>query len=576
MWQAPETTEVAEPQPPTLDLRLLVLTDSWAHNFLHNLRELFSSSERLTTESNSADFWPDVFVHGGLPWWRFLQSAAYHAAALLTIWAGSRFLALQPHATIEPAFTHADVIYYTPAEYLPPLDTRQADLVPAARPDPEYSAQPIISLPPEAENHSQTIVAPPKVNLHREVPLPNVVAWSEKPQIPIAPAPVVLASETSRLTPKIDQEIVAPPPEADRTQPTSREKTNAPQLAVIAPPPEVDADSSRRLGDLDIARSTVIAPAPQLSIDEQRASRSASTLSAQSVPVIAPPPSIVTNSGARPGGNVIALSLHPAVTAPAEAVAGNRRGSFATTPEGHHGSAGAVAGNGSGTGKGDATAPAKHSRDLPGGLYVGKVANSPSAVSGSGPATTSNSYAVNPNLLADARPPRVSTRTLQPETTSRLSEEERAVFGSRKFYSLSLNMPNLNSAGGSWVIRFAALNERNSLDFNGRASASTEAAAPSNDELSAPSAMRKVDPAYPLELMRQNVGGTVILYAVIRSDGTVGNIRVLRSVDERLDRYASQAIAKWQFEPARKSGSPVDVEATFWIPFKPAKLGSGF
>ena len=46
---------------------------------------------------------------------------------------------------------------------------------------------------------------------------------------------------------------------------------------------------------------------------------------------------------------------------------------------------------------------------------------------------------------------------MQPENDSKLSDVERAVFGDRKFYSLSLSMPNLNSAGGSWIIRFAAL-----------------------------------------------------------------------------------------------------------------------
>jgi TonB family protein len=89
-------------------------------------------------------------------------------------------------------------------------------------------------------------------------------------------------------------------------------------------------------------------------------------------------------------------------------------------------------------------------------------------------------------------------------------------------------------------------------------------------------ATRKVDPAYPLELMKQNVSGTVILHAVILADGTVGTVRVLRSIDDRLDQFASDAIAKWQFQPAMKDGSPVAVEATFWIPFRPAKMKSDF
>ena len=44
---------------------------------------------------------------------------------------------------------------------------------------------------------------------------------------------------------------------------------------------------------------------------------------------------------------------------------------------------------------------------------------------------------------------------MQPDSVANLSEPERAVFGNRKFYSVTLNMPNLNSASGSWVIRFA-------------------------------------------------------------------------------------------------------------------------
>lgn len=150
---------------------------------------------------------------------------------------------------------------------------------------------------------------------------------------------------------------------------------------------------------------------------------------------------------------------------------------------------------------------------------------------------------------------------MQPGNAAKLSEAEREVFGDRRFYSLTLNMPNLNSAGGSWVIRFAELRQ--------------DPRSPAAD-LSQPMATRKVDPAYPLQLMRENVAGTVILYAVIHADGTVGNVRVLRGVDDRLDRFASEAVAQWKFDPAKKNGAPVDVEATFQIPFRPSRTGSSF
>jgi TonB family protein len=79
-----------------------------------------------------------------------------------------------------------------------------------------------------------------------------------------------------------------------------------------------------------------------------------------------------------------------------------------------------------------------------------------------------------------------------------------------------------------------------------------------------------------MELMHENVAGTVILYAVIHADGSVGSVRVLRGVDNRLDQYASAAVAQWKFQPATKNGAPVDVEATFQIPFRPSHAGTSF
>ncbi len=124
---------------------------------------------------------------------------------------------------------------------------------------------------------------------------------------------------------------------------------------------------------------------------------------------------------------------------------------------------------------------------------------------------------------------------------------------------MTLNMPNLNSAGGSWVIRFAELNGNES-----------------KGELTAPVATQKVDPAYPLEMMRRNVHGTVTLYAVIRNDGSVTDVRVLRGVDDQLDQYARAALSHWRFRPATKNGAAVDLEAVVMIPFRPVRSKSSF
>jgi len=121
-----------------------------------------------------------------------------------------------------------------------------------------------------------------------------------------------------------------------------------------------------------------------------------------------------------------------------------------------------------------------------------------------------------------------------------------------------LNVPNLNSAGGSWVMHFAELKD-----------------AEKQGDLVAPVATHEVDPGYPIELMRQNVQGTVVLSAVIRSDGSVGEVRVLRGVDDRLDWYASAALARWRFRPASRNGDPVALQAVVMIPFRPMRR-SGF
>jgi TonB family protein len=128
------------------------------------------------------------------------------------------------------------------------------------------------------------------------------------------------------------------------------------------------------------------------------------------------------------------------------------------------------------------------------------------------------------------------------------------VFGSKKFYSMVLNMPNLSSTVGSWVVRYAELN-------------------PTADkvDLSAPVATKKVDPAYPAELMRDRVEGTVVLYAIIRADGNVDSIRVLDTADARLNPVAMLALSRWHFRPGTKQGVAVDIETVVQVPFKITK-----
>ena len=130
-------------ESPTPELQLLITPEPWSRVFVQNVRCLFRRAAAPSDlQSSPADFWPDVFVERKLPWGRFFESGGFHILALILIWAGSRFLALRPQVVAQPTFSHADVIYYTPSEYLPPLDTRRPTPAPARKADPEWAAQP--------------------------------------------------------------------------------------------------------------------------------------------------------------------------------------------------------------------------------------------------------------------------------------------------------------------------------------------------------------------------------------------------------------------------------------------------
>jgi len=267
--------------------------------------------------------------------------------------------------------------------------------------------------------------------------------------------------------------------------------------------------------------------------------------------------------GASAAGRLIALGIHPVTpSGPVAVPGGNRRGAFAAGPNGKPGAAGTPRLTGSdagskragGKGNGGSGGFGGNNNSLPSGLHVG-AANSKAAgsVQKDGTGSAGGDGGEDSRLVASATPPRVgaNARPATPVDEDKVTEADRQVFGAKRFYSMTLNMPNLNSVTGSWVIRFAELKDTRPAG-----------------ELLAPVPTEKSDPGYPLELIRENVHGSVTLYAVIHSDGRVGEIRVLNSPDERLDAFAASALARWKFLPALRAGKPVPLEAVIVIPFR--------
>jgi periplasmic protein TonB len=86
--------------------------------------------------------------------------------------------------------------------------------------------------------------------------------------------------------------------------------------------------------------------------------------------------------------------------------------------------------------------------------------------------------------------------------------------------------------------------------------------------ISPPTLVREVRPAYTDEGRRRAVEGDVVLEIVVRRDGTVGNVRVLRALGAGLDQRAADAVRQWRFGPAMRAGAPVDVVVEVSVEFK--------
>lgn len=84
-----------------------------------------------------------------------------------------------------------------------------------------------------------------------------------------------------------------------------------------------------------------------------------------------------------------------------------------------------------------------------------------------------------------------------------------------------------------------------------------------------PRVLREVKPQYTADAMRAKVQGTVWLECVVNSDGTVGTVEIVRSLDQTfgLDAEAVKAAKQWRFAPGTRFGEPVAVLVTIELTF---------
>jgi len=84
-----------------------------------------------------------------------------------------------------------------------------------------------------------------------------------------------------------------------------------------------------------------------------------------------------------------------------------------------------------------------------------------------------------------------------------------------------------------------------------------------------PRVLHEERPQYTSDAMRAKVQGTVLLECVVRPDGSVGDVQVIRSLDPTfgLDQQAVTAARKWRFVPGTRLGEPVPVLITIELTF---------
>jgi TonB family protein len=86
-----------------------------------------------------------------------------------------------------------------------------------------------------------------------------------------------------------------------------------------------------------------------------------------------------------------------------------------------------------------------------------------------------------------------------------------------------------------------------------------------------PQVLHEEKPQYTSEAMRAKVQGIVEVEAIVLTDGSVGQVQIVRSLDDRfgLDQKAIEAVKRWRFRPGTRLGKPVavlvNIELTFTL-----------
>jgi TonB family protein len=88
-----------------------------------------------------------------------------------------------------------------------------------------------------------------------------------------------------------------------------------------------------------------------------------------------------------------------------------------------------------------------------------------------------------------------------------------------------------------------------------------------DEGVSPPSILYRVEPTYSKEGRKANIQGVVVLSAIVRKDGNIEIVKVVRGLGYGLDENGISALKQWKFRPGMMNGVPVDVALNVEVNF---------
>ena len=531
--------------PGTMQPRLEIAWNSFHSNFFSSIPIFF---RRASLDENAAPspVFPDANIERVIPLRAIFTAALLHLAFLVLPWSD---FAVSP--SVNHSFDNTQLVWSGPIDDLPLLHIPKNKPKTAPKSQAAPSAQ---SEPHEAFHPRQRIYTDPVRPTHPRQTLVNPAAPQDAPKIlPKLPNVVQLAGSQAPARPRVEI--------SENTLTKLRPKLVKPVATTDAPTPEI-SNLEKQTAALSIAASTEGPAKPKLQINASSAPRVAARKQAGENATDPDVPIASTSSSTAPS-TLIAISATPGPPAPVTTVPqGNLAARVAISPQGKSGVSGTSPSSapGAGTGGVNAGNSGNGSGNNSVGISISGGNPKPGAtVSGLGtpggkfviPRTQSALKRPDPNSPVEDSPERVGPPNFALLSPGAKPEQ---IFAMKHVYTMNVNMPNLNSATGSWIIHFSELH---------LADAAHRGAA-----VSSPVPLHKVDPKYQQTLIAEHVEGEVILYGVIRRDGSVESIQKVKGIDDVLDANSIEAFAQWKFQPATRDGEPVDVEAIVHIPFK--------